>query len=196
MSECHPRLSIIPALATLAIVMASPGGSVAHAQFFNFFSPPQQVNTPRGSIQLAPGWRAATPPIRTTQGYRVAVRSEAGEQRNMVIGPYGAFDLGRAYPPRLPQATARPAPPHELRTRKPEPPKPKIKVAALRPFAKPPATTARHTKAEPAAYSIAPAKPMPPRPQSTDPDQKSQSITPIGPQEPGYAHGVPINPLD
>jgi hypothetical protein len=53
----------------------------AQAQFFFGFGAPQQIQTSRGAVQLAPGWHVATTPVRTQGGYRVAVRSALGDAR-------------------------------------------------------------------------------------------------------------------
>ena len=84
-------------LATAVVLPIAP----AKAQFFFGFSAPQQIQTSRGAIQLAPGWHVATSPVRTNNGYRVAVRSETGEQRQMLIGANGALSYGRAPDPRV-----------------------------------------------------------------------------------------------
>ena len=107
MSEGFPRLSIIAALTALACVWGPPG---AQAQFFPGFGAPQQINTARGAIQLAPGWHVATTPVRTGQGYRVAVRSEYGEQRNMIIGANGALAVESAPRAGAMRAPSRPMP--------------------------------------------------------------------------------------
>ncbi len=196
MSEGSSRLSITAAVTALAIVTPWSGDDVARAQFFPGFGAPQQINTPRGAFQLAPGWRVATTPIRTSQGYRVAVRSDAGEQRNMLIGNNGALAVGRAYEPTAARPRPRASQFIERAPRRVEAPKPKVKFAAIRPASKPTIAAPAHPKAAPANFISRPSPTAQPTPLPKDTSPKLQPPTPIGPQAPGYAHGVPINPLD
>ena len=194
MSEGFPRLSIIAALTALACVWGPPG---AQAQFFPGFGAPQQINTARGAIQLAPGWHVATTPVRTGQGYRVAVRSEYGEQRNMIIGAKGALAVESAPRAGAMRAPSRPMPKIERPQRKAEAQKPKMKLAVVRAPAKPQAApSAGHQDVKPAALSAPAQKIDAPAPVSNDAGLKKHEPDPSGSQAPGFAHGVPINPLD
>ena len=198
MSEGISRLFIIAALTGLAAFVPRPGLDVAQAQFFPGFGAPQQIQTSRGAIQLAPGWHVARTPVRTSQGYRLAVRSETGEQRNMLIGNNGALAVERAPRPEVMRAPARPMPKIERPQRKVEAQKPKVKLAVVRAPAKPQAAPAAPRQdIKPAAVSApAPGRTSRPTPVSIDAGPKAQAPTPSGPQAPGFAHGVPINPLD
>ena len=192
MSEGHFRLSIIHVLTAVAAV--SFGADCAQAQFFpGFGAPQQQINTARGAIQLAPGWRVATTPVRTGQGYRVAVRSDFGEERSMFIGANGSL----AVEPRAGamRAPSRPLTKIERAPRQGEA-RPRTKVAVIRAPAKPSSAAAsplRDAKPASADAAIQNIKTPPP---TNDAAQKWQAPDPVGPQAPGFAHGVPINPLD
>ncbi len=197
MSYGFLRLSIIVGFSALATTVIWPGDEGAQAQFFSGFGAPQQINTARGAIQLAPGWHVATTPVRTGQGYRVAVRSDYGEQRNMFIGANGALAVESAPRSGMMRAPSRPLPKIERQSRKVEAQKPKVKVAIMRAPGKPQA--APHMASQdikPAALSSPEAKRASPAPASIDASPKAQPPTPSGPQAPGFAHGVPINPLD
>ncbi len=191
MSEGYSRLSIILSLTVLATVFQGP--DPAKAQFFQFGAP-QQINTARGAIQLAPGWHVATTPVRAGQGYRVAVRSDYGEQRNMFIGANGSLAVESAPRPTMMRAPSRPLTKIERGPKKVDAQKPKTKVAVIRAPSKPqtpPPAPGQDIKpasiAAPAQKSNAPTNDASPKWQG--PDQ-------TGPQSPGFAHGVPINPLD
>ncbi len=189
MPEGSFRLSIIALLCGLVCVT---GSHAAHAQFFFGFGAPQQINTARGAIQLAPGWHVANAPVRTNGGYRVAVRSETGEQRNMLIGANGALAITRPSEPRAMRAPARPLP---QASRPAEPKKPKVALAVAPAAPKAPATK-RTPAIQPAS---APSESVKPQPRATTPDdtqQKARPPAPLDAQAPGFAHGVPINPLD
>ena len=169
----------------------------AQAQFFFGFGAPQQIQTARGPVQLAPGWHVATTPVRTQSGYRVAVRSDTGEQRQMLIGANGALSYSRAPDPR------------PLRV---EPPNLRSLQRATRPHDRKPAGVRLANIPPRMKQAITPGQPMAPRiekaaapsaPGPTElralPPKAAQTPlpqTPSGPQSPGYAHGVPINPLD
>ena len=198
MPKGHPRRSIISALTGLACATACPFVNAAHAQFFPGFGAPQQIQTARGAIQLAPGWHVANSPVRTSGGYRVAVRSETGEQRNMLIGVNGALAITRPDEPRAARAPARPLPQLARPTRHIEPKKPRVAMAAIHPAPRMPApvTIKRSRTLQPASLSSEAAKPEARAPLSKDTPPKWQTPTPLDPQAPGYAHGVPINPLD
>jgi hypothetical protein len=130
--EGFSRRSLFALRTGLTAIMLWPVGS-AQAQFFFGFGAPQQIQTARGTVQLAPGWHVATTPVRTGQGYRVAVRSDYGEQRNMFIGANGALSYSRAPDPR----PARAEPPvlrqMERAARPPERQQPRIKLANIPP---------------------------------------------------------------
>ena len=198
MSYSFLRLPIIVGFSALATTVIWPGDEGAQAQFFPGFGAPQQINTARGAIQLAPGWHVATTPVRAGQGYRVAVRSDFGEQRNMLIGVNGALAITRPDEPRAARAPARPLPQLARPTRHIEPKKPRIAMAAIHPAPRTPAptTTKRSPTLQPASLSSEAAKPEARAPLSKDTTPKWQAPTPLDPQAPGYAHGVPINPLD
>jgi len=190
------RLSIIAAFSALATIVIWPGDKGAQAQFFPGFGAPQQINTARGAIQLAPGWHVATTPVRTGQGYRVAVRSDYGEQRNMFIGANGALAVESApRPGMMICAPSRPMPKIERQPRKVEAQKPKVKLAVMRAPNKPQAAPTTLTQKR-AVLSPSEDKKPAPTPVSIDAGPKAQAPTPSGPQAPGSAHGVPINPLD
>jgi hypothetical protein len=191
------RLSIIAVFSALASTIPWPGDEGAQAQFFPGFGAPQQINTARGAIQLAPGWHVATTPVRAGQGYRVAVRSEYGEQRNMFIGANGALAVESAPRPGMMRAPSRPMPKIERQSRKIETQKSKVKLAVMRAPGKPQAAPHMGSQdIKPAAVSRSEAKGVSPAPVSIDASPKAQAPTPSGPQAPGFAHGVPINPLD
>ena len=180
----------------LAAALLWPVGS-AQAQFFFGFGAPQQIQTARGAVQLAPGWHVATTPVRTQHGYRVAVRSETGEQRQMLIGTNGALSYSRAPDPR----PARAEPPvlrqMERTARQPEHKQPRIKTANIPPKMKQAITPA--TGAAPRVEkAAAPSAPPPGQIQALPPKAAQPQIpnTQPGPGGPDYAHGVPINPLD
>ena len=197
MSNGFLRLPIIAVYSALATIAPWPGDRGAQAQFFPGFGAPQQINTARGAIQLAPGWHVATTPVRAGQGYRVAVRSEYGEQRNMFIGANGALAVESAPRPGMMRAPSRPMPKIERQPRKVEAQKPKVKLAIMRAPGKPQAApTMRSQNIKPAVVSQPEAKAVAPAPASIDASPKAQAPTPSGRQAPGFAHGVPINPLD
>ena len=191
MSKGFLRLPIF----ILASALATATG--AQAQFFPGFGAPQQISTARGAIQLAPGWHVATTPVRTGQGYRVAVRSDYGEQRNMLIGANGALAVENAPRPGMMRAPSRPMPKIERQPRKVEAQKTKVKLAVMRAPNKPQASPAMQSQSINPAFVVRPeAKGATPTPASIDAGPKAQAPTPSGPQAPGFAHGVPINPLD
>lgn len=169
----------------------------AQAQFFFGFGAPQQIQTARGAVQLAPGWHVATTPVRTQRGYRVAVRSETGEQRQMLIGTNGALSYSRAPDPR----PARAEPPvlrqMERAARPPERPHPRVKLANIPPKMKQAITPA--PRAAPRVEKAAAPSARPPSQIQALPPKAAQPQVPNAPpgqQGPDYAHGVPINPLD
>jgi hypothetical protein len=177
---------LIAATVGLAAAVVGPIAP-AQAQFFFGFGAPQQIQTARGAVQLAPGWHVATTPVRTQGGYRVAVRSETGEQRQMIIGANGALSYSRAPDPRPLQRATR----HNDR-----------KPAGVRLANIPPRMKQAITPGQPMAPRIekaaAPSAPSPTQLRATPPKAVQTPLpqTPSGPQSPGYAHGVPINPLD
>ncbi len=188
MSEGFPRLPTYFALTVLAAV--SPAIDRAQAQFFPGFGAPQQINTARGAIQLAPGWHVATTPVRAGQGYRVAVRSDYGEQRNMFIGANGALSVENAQ-----RAPSRPLMKIERSQRKVEAQKPKTKVAVIRSPGKPqgsPVASPQNVK----PVSVPAQQSNVTKPLLNDASRKWQAPDSSAPQAPGFAHGVPINPLD
>jgi hypothetical protein len=169
----------------------------AQAQFFFGFGAPQQIQTARGPVQLAPGWHVATTPVRTQGGYRVAVRSETGEQRQMIIGANGALSYSRAPDPR----PLRVEPPNLRSLQRATRPHDR-KPAGVRLANIPPRMKQAITPGQPMAPRIekaaAPSAPSPTQLRATPPKAVQTPLpqTPSGPQSPGYAHGVPINPLD
>jgi hypothetical protein len=194
--EGFSRRSLFALRTGLTAIMLWPVGS-AQAQFFFGFGAPQQIQTARGTVQLAPGWHVATTPVRTQGGYRVAVRSETGEQRQMLIGANGALSYNRAPDPR-PLRVAPPAlRPMERSTRNPDRKQTGVRLANIPPRMKQALTPGPHMapRVEKAAAPSAPGptelRALPPKAAQTPLPQ-----TPSGPQSPGYAHGVPINPLD
>lgn len=106
MPQGFSRPLLIAATVGLAAAVVGPIAP-AQAQFFFGFGAPQQIQTARGAVQLAPGWHVATTPVRTQGGYRVAVRSDTGEQRQMLIGANGALSYSRAPDPRPLQRASR-----------------------------------------------------------------------------------------
>ena len=195
MSEGHSRLAVISALIAFAAVF--PGADRAQAQFFPGFGAPQQINTARGAIQLAPGWRLATTPVRAGQGYRVAVRSEYGEQRNMFIGADGALAVESAPRPGVMRAPARPLTKSDRAPRKADAQKPKINVAVIRAPGKPQGgPAAAGSGASPASMAAPAQDSRAPTPQTNDASPKARGGDLMRSQAPGFAHGVPINPLD
>ena len=197
MSYSFLRLPIIVGFSALATTVIWPGDEGPQAQFFPGFGAPQQINTARGAIQLAPGWHVATTPVRAGQGYRVAVRSDFGEQRNMLIGVNGALAVETAPRSGMMRAPSRPLPKIERPPRKVEAQRPKVKLAIMRAPGKPQAAPHMGSQdIKPAAVSYPEAKGASPAPASIDAGPKAQPPTPYGPQAPGFAHGVPINPLD
>lgn len=191
MPSGHSRHSII--LAMMALAWALPGAGRAQAQYFPFFGAPQQINTARGSIQLAPGWHVATTPVRAGQGYRVAVRSDYGEQRNMFIGANGALAVENGPRAAAPRGPSRPL--TKIEAPRQVDAKPKTKVAVIRAPGKPSGATAA-SGAKPAPIAVSAPAPRSPASPSNDAAPKAQAPDPMGPQAPGFAHGVPINPLD
>ncbi len=189
MSNGFLRLPIFVLSSALATAAIWPTDTGAQAQFFSGFGAPQQINTARGAIQLAPGWHVATTPVRTGQGYRVAVRSDYGEQRNMLIGANGALAVESAPRSGMMRAPSRPMPRIERQPRKIEAQKPKVKLATMRAPNKPQAAPAMQPQTMTPAFVARPdAKGAAPTPVSIDASPKAQA--------PGFAHGVPINPLD
>jgi hypothetical protein len=183
---------MIAALTGVACAAAFDGRNAAQAQFFPGFGAPQQINTARGAIQLAPGWHVANSPVRTAAGYRVAVRSDTGEQRNMLIGANGALTISRPYEaaaPRAPQHIAR-------QTRRWDAGKGRVSVAAVNPGPRAPTATIskRAPTVQPTAASSEPMKQA--APAASEAPQREPATQPSGRQTPGHAHGVPINPLD
>ncbi len=169
----------------------------AQAQFFFGFGAPQQIQTARGAVQLAPGWHVATTPVRTNNGYRVAVRSDTGEQRQMLIGANGALSYSRAPDPRPARAEAPMLRQMDRTARQPEHKQPRIKIANIPPKMKQAITPTAGTALK-AEKTAAPSAPPPIQIQASPPKAAQPQIptTPPGPQRPDYAHGVPINPLD
>jgi len=169
----------------------------AQAQFFFGFGAPQQIQTSRGAVQLAPGWHVATTPVRTQGGYRVAVRSDTGEQRQMLIGANGALSYSRAPDPRPLRADPPALRPMERATRHHDKKQTGVRLANIPPRMKQAITPAPQMapKVEKAA---APSAPSPKELRALPPKAAAQPLpnTPSGSQSPGYAHGVPINPLD
>ena len=196
MPEPFFRRSLIATLTGLATAMVWPT-SHAQAQFFFGFGAPQQIQTSRGAIQLAPGWHVTTTPVRTSHGYRLAVRSETGEQRQMLIGANGSLSYSRAPEPRPMRPDTPVLRPVERAARTPEKKQPAVKLANVPPRMKQQITpiTPAAPKAEKAAPPSAPpltqVRASPPK--DTKP---AMPDTPSAPQAPGFAHGVPINPLD
>ena len=183
-------------MTALTAAMVLPVGA-AQAQFFFGFGAPQPIQTARGAVQLAPGWHVATAPVRTQRGYRVAVRSETGEQRQMLIGTNGALSYSRAPDPRPPRIEPPTLRPMERVARAPERPHPRIKLANIPPRMKLAVTPAPRV-APRVEKASAPSAPPPTQIRALPPKaaQPQLPATPSGPQAPGYAHGVPINPLD
>ncbi len=193
MPEAFSRRSLIAALTGLATSIVWPTDR-AQAQFFFGFGAPQQIQTSRGAIQLAPGWHVATTPVRTNHGYRLAVRSETGEQRQMLIGANGALSYSRA-PDSRPMRVDPPAlRSMERAARSSERKQPAFKLANV-----PPRMKQQITPTSPKAEKTdPPSAPPPTQVRASPPKDAKPAIpdTPSGPQAPGYAHGVPINPLD
>ena len=169
----------------------------AQAQFFFGFGAPQQIQTARGAVQLAPGWHVATTPVRTQHGYRVAVRSETGEQRQMLLGNNGALSYGRAPDPRPARAEAPVLRQMERAARQAERKQPRIKIANLPPKMKQAITPTTGAAAR-VEKTAAPSAQPPSQIQALPPKATPSPIPnrPPGPEGPDYAHGVPINPLD
>jgi hypothetical protein len=193
-SEGRFRLVITYVLTTMAAAL--PWADHAQAQFFQGFSAPQHINTARGAIQLAPGWHVATTPVRAGQGYRVAVRSDYGEQRNMFIGANGSLSVESAPRPGVMRSPARPLK-TEQAPRRGEAQKPKVKVAVIKAPAKSqaaPPTPGRD--AAPVSIAAPAANSKAPTPQTNDAPATWKGLDPMAPQTPGFAHGVPINALD
>jgi len=194
--EGFSRRSLIAALTALTAATVLPVGP-AQAQFFFGFGAPQQIQTARGAVQLAPGWHVATMPVRTQRGYRVALRSETGEQRQMLIGTNGALSYSRAPDPRPLRVEPPALRPMERAARPPERQQPRIKLANIPPKMKQAITPA--PRAAPRVEKAAAPSARPPTQIEALPPKAAQPQlpnTPSGPQAPGYAHGVPINPLD
>ena len=196
MPEGFSRRPLIAVLTGLTAAAVLPFGA-AQAQFFSGFGAPQQIQTARGAVQLAPGWHVATTPVRTQGGYRVAVRSETGEQRQMLIGNNGALSYSRATDPRPMRADPSGLRPVERATRHPDRKQTGVRLANIPPRMKQAITPAPQMapKAEKTAAPSAPSptelRAMPPK-AAPAPNPNTSS----GAQSPGYAHGVPINPLD
>jgi hypothetical protein len=168
----------------------------AQAQFFSGFGAPQQIQTSRGALQLAPGWHVATTPVRTQGGYRVAVRSETGEQRQVLIGANGALSYSRAPDPRPLRAAPPALRPMERATRNAQRKQPTVKLAHIPPRMRQAITPAQQG-APRVEKATAPSAPSPKQLQALPPKAATpMPHTPSGPQPPGFAHGVPINPLD
>ena len=186
MPQGFSRPLLIAATVGLAAAVVGPIAP-AQAQFFFGFGAPQQIQTARGAVQLAPGWHVATTPVRTQGGYRVAVRSDTGEQRQMLIGANGALSYSRAPDPRPLQRATRP---HDRKQTG-------VRLANIPPRTKQAITPDPHVapRVEKATAPSAPSptelRALPPKPAQTP-----LPYVPSGPQTPGYAHGVPINPLD
>ena len=164
----------------LVVSAATLSPPVALAQGFSPFDTPGPPA--RRTIFLAQGWHVAAPPTRTSEGLRIAVRSESGELRDMLIGADGSVALRDANP-----ALAGPRPQRSIVHAKP---KPKPKIAVLRPAQVPP-----HRPAGSVASQVddLPVGTTPATPATVKPAPPA----PVGTSEgAGYAHGVPINPLD
>ena len=196
MTEGFSRRSLIAALTALTAATVLPVGA-AQAQCFFGFGAPQQIQTARGAVQLAPGWHVATTPVRTQRGYRVAVRSETGEQRQMLIGNNGALSYSRAPDPRPLRVEPPALRPVERAARPPARQQPRIKLANIPPKMKQAITPTPRT-APRVEKAAAPSARPPTQIQALPPKAAQPPIpnTPPGQQGPDYAHGVPINPLD
>jgi hypothetical protein len=164
-------------LTILAIVCVAVSSVPAAAQLFQ--------NPTQRTIVLSPGWHLSGPPVRSAEGLRFAVRSDAGVMRDMTVLPNGAITFSPN------DRKTRPAPSQERR---------KARTVA-RPLPDrtpgqaddaPKKVTAKLDGAAPApsaAVSSAPPDAAPPR--------ASAPVPVAAPKTgPGYAHGVPINPLD
>ena len=197
MSNSFLRLNIIALFSALASLAPWPGEKGAQAQFFPGFGAPQQISTARGAVQLAPGWHVATTPVRTGQGYRVAVRSDYGEQRNMLIGANGALTVESAPRSGMMRAPFPPLPKIQRSPKKADAQKSKTKLAIMRAPAKPQTpSTLQSPTINPAVASDADVNRPMLAPATKDAGPKAQAPTPSALQAPGFAHGVPINPLD
>ena len=197
MSNGFLRLPIIALFSALATLSPWPGDRGAKAQFFPGFGAPRQINTARGAIQLAPGWHVATTPVRTGQGYRVAVRSDYGEQRNMLIDANGALAVESAPRASMMRAPSRPLPKIERAPKKADAQKSGAKLAIMRAPAKPQAApTSQSPTIKPAVASDPDVNRPAFAPVTNDASPKAQAPPPSVQQAPSFAHGVPINPLD
>ena len=164
----------------LVVSAATLSPPVALAQGFSPFDTPGPPAS--RTIFLAQGWHVAAPPTRTSEGLRIAVRSESGELRDMLIGADGSVALRGVN-----SAPPGPRPQRAIIHAKP---KPKPKIAILHPAwispQRPASSVASQADDLPVGTTPAPSatvKPAPPAPVGTG-------------EGAGYAHGVPINPLD
>ena len=167
----HRRLLILSSILMAALVAAP-----ASAQLFG--EPPPRT------IVLSPGWHLNGPPVRSEGGLHLAVRNDAGVMQDMTVLPNGAVTFA---PHPGPAKTARP--------RKPKPAAASIKhVPSLdRPAS--PAPAAQGTPAGPENVTAAAAAAPEPVPAPRERPRPAATPQPA-PTGPGFAHGVPINPLD
>jgi hypothetical protein len=175
-----------------ALCFATALASPASAQLYRV--PSQRT------IVLSPGWHLAGPPVRSARGLRFAVRSDAGVMKDMTVLPNGAITFSDQEP------RTKAARPHAARKQRPAPP-PRISSEAKATDASPkpaderptpaaaagdPGSSGHKAEARTASVSAAAALPDPvpaPRPA---PAPKPAPVR----KGPGFAHGVPINPLD
>jgi hypothetical protein len=169
-------------LIAVSVALATASGS-AHAQLFQ--------NPEQRTILLSPGWHLSGPPVRSATGLRFAVRSDAGVMKDMTVLPNGAVTFsgnGAASARRAggPRQHAAPKLPKAVATRRVEHPAGAAPTDTA-------ATPAREAIGVSAQASAAPL----PVPQPTKAVRALPAPQPAPPQTgPGFAHGVPINPLD
>ena len=162
-------------LVVLSTALAAAGAVPASAQLFG--EPPPRT------ILLSPGWHLSGPPVRSSSGLHLAVRNDAGVMQDMTVLPNGSVTF--APHPNV----AKPARPHKA--------KPTASIKRVPGLAQPgPAAM----PAEPSKVTAA-AAPLGAPPMRPSPIQLERSVAPPAaalpaPTGPGFAHGVPINPLD
>jgi hypothetical protein len=141
------------------------------------------------TIVLNPGWHLSGPPTRTRDALHLAVRNDAGVEREVRVRADGSISFAP-----MPNAAGRAAEPSR---RAAKPPERRVKTAAL-PLPRPrPADLGSTADAQSATIEGASMK-LEPESRTTSasaPQQRATQPPPVM-EGPGFAHGVPINPLE
>ena len=162
-------------LVVLSTALAAANAWPASAQLFG--EPPPRT------ILLSPGWHLSGPPVRSSSGLHLAVRNDAGVMQDMTVLPNGSVTFA-PHPD-----VAKPARPHKA--------KPTASIKRVPGLAQPgPASTSAAPTKVTSTAATADAPPARPAPVQPERSLAPPASTQPAPSGPGFAHGVPINPLD